>query len=323
MNSVVETSIGAINRGWAVSFVLAILTLIVVWFAVPNTKELVVGKDGRWSTSKFQATAWTLVVLFALFSLFWAYAMVQFGNLVDWKMLEHLQKPLGESFDNFFARKFDSTYLVLLGLPLGTAVASKAITTTKIANGTEVKPPKESGDSGSAVQELVGNDEGETELTDFQYLLFNLLAIAYFLVAFMSHPSKGLPSMPDTLIGLTGVAAAAYIGKKSLYKEPPILLGVIPPSAKAGETITVHGQHLLTKANAGRTANENPPADGAAEDARGMVVIGGHAAKVKAGSNSSKLLVKVPQMDAGATQLSVLRPPGAESDPLPFTVLAG
>jgi hypothetical protein len=54
-----------------------------------------------------------------------------------------------------------------------------------------------------------------------------------------------------------------------------------------------------------------------------MVVIGGHAAKVKGGSTPSKLLVKVPQMDAGATQLSVLRPPGAESDPLPFTVLAG
>jgi hypothetical protein len=322
MNSVVEASIGPINRGWAVSFVLAILTLIVVWFAVPNTKELVVGKDGRWSTSKFQAVAWTLVVLFALFSLFWAYAIVQFGNLVDWKMLEHLQKPLGESFSSFFASKFDSTYLVLLGLPLGTAVASKAITTTKIANGTEVKPPKE-GESTTAVQELVGNDQGETELTDFQYLLFNLLAIAYFLVAFMSHPAAGLPSMPDTLIGLTGVAAAAYIGKKSLYKEPPILLGVIPPSAQAGDTVTVHGQHLLTKANAGRTAKENPPADGADGDARGMVVIGGHAAKVKGGSTPSKLLVKVPQMDAGATQLSVLRPPGAESDPLPFTVLAG
>lgn len=159
MNSVVEASIGPINRGWAVSFVLAILTLIIVWFAVPNTKELVVGKDGRWSTSKFQAIAWTLVVLFALFSLFWAYAMAQFGNLVDWKMLEHLQKPLGESFNSFFASKFDSTYLVLLGLPLGTAVASKAITTTKIANGTEVKPPKE-GENTTAVQELVGKRPG-------------------------------------------------------------------------------------------------------------------------------------------------------------------
>ncbi|HET9197947.1 MAG TPA: IPT/TIG domain-containing protein [Solirubrobacterales bacterium] len=329
---VLAVGAGSINRGWGVSFLLAIATLTVIWFAVPGTKELVVGKDGRWSTSKFQAIAWTLVILFALFSLFWAYAIVQFGDLVDWKMLARLEDPLGGGFDDFFAAKFDETYLVLLGLPLGTAVVTKAITTAKIANGTEVKPPKHEGDETGAVQELVGNDRGETELTDFQYLLFNLLAIAYFLVAFMSHPAAGLPALPDTLVALTGVAAAAYIGKKGVYKEPPILLGVMPPSARPGEQIDVYGQQLLTSADTGEIVGAAPvagavpppvPGAGPAPAAVGtMVVIGGHVAKVVGQPSETKVTVEVPEIPAGAMSLSVLRPPGASSDALPFTVLA-
>lgn len=320
--AVLEAAPGAINRGWGFCFLLAIATLAVIWFAVPRTKELVVGKDGRWSTSKFQATAWTLAVLFALFTLFWAYAMVQFGDLVGWEMLKRLQAPLGGGFDDFFSSKFDETYLVLLGLPLGTAVVTKAITMTKIANGTEVKPPKHEGDGTGAVQELVGNDRGETELTDFQYLLFNLLAIAYFLVAFMSHPVLGLPALPDTLVALTGVAAAAYIGKKGVYKEPPILLGVMPPSGRPGEEVDVYGQQLLASPDSGEIAGA-APAPAPERPAGTMVVIGGHVARVVGEPTETRVRVEVPAIPAGAMKLSVLRPPGASSDDLPFTVLEG
>jgi hypothetical protein len=53
-----------------------------------------------------------------------------------------------------------------------------------------------------------------------------------------------------------------------------------------------------------------------------MVVIGGHVAKVIGQPTETKVRVEVPEIPAGAMQLSVLRPPGASSDPLPFTVLA-
>lgn len=322
MIAVIEASSSAVNEGWAVSFALAALALVLIWWIVPGTKQLVVGKDGRWSTSKFQAVAWTLVVVFALFSLFVAYVIVQVGDLFNWASVERLQHPLGDSLNGFLEGGLDGTYLVLLGLPLGTAVASKAITLNKIANGTQVKPPKDPADSTGAMQELVGDDNGETDLGDFQYLLFNLLAMGYFLVQFVAHPSAGLPSLPDTLIGLTGVSAAAYVSKKGIYKEPPILLGVFPPSGKPGETIQVYGQKLVTVPDTGMIAGAAPA--GPAVPALGaVVVIGGVSAPVVGVPTAERVEATVPQMPAGATKLSVLRPPGAESDPLPFNVLEG
>jgi len=321
MIATVEASSSAVNEGWAVSFALAAVSLVLLWWMVPGTRQLVVGKDGRWSTSKFQAVAWTLVVVFALFSLFFAYVIVQVGDLFNWAAVEKLNHPLGDSLNGFLDQGLDGTYLVLLGLPLGTAVASKAITQTKIANGTQVKPPKDPAESTGAVQELVGDDNGDTDLGDFQYLLFNFLALAYFLVQFISHPSAGLPSLPDTLIALTGVSAAAYVSKKGIYKEPPILLGVFPPSGRPGDQIQIYGQKLVTTPDAGLVAGATPA--GAANPALGaVVVIGGVSAPVVGKPTGERVEATVPPMPAGATKLTVVRPPGAESDPLPFNVLA-
>jgi hypothetical protein len=320
MDVMAVASASDVNEGWALSFALALTALVVIWWVVPGTKQLVVGKDGRWSTSKFQAIAWTLVVIFALFALLFAYLIVQLGDFFDWGWAASLQDPLGNSLEDFLEKGLDESYLVLLGLPLGTAVASKAITLTKVANGTQVKPPKEAGDSTGAVQELVGDDNGETDLGDFQYLLFNFLALGYFLIQFLSHPSQGLPNLPDTLLGLTGVAAAAYVSKKGIYKEPPILLGVFPPSGRPGDQIQVYGQKLVTTPDAGMVAGAAPA--GAANPALGVVVvIGGVSAPVVGEPTDERVEATVPQMPEGATKLSVLRPPGASSDELPFNVL--
>ena len=320
MGVAAAASPSAVNEGWAVSFALALLALAIIWWTVPGTRQLVIGKDGRWSTSKFQATAWTFVVVFALFTLLFAYLIVQLGDLFNWSAVEKLQDPLGKSLNDFLDEGLDGTYLLLLGLPLGTAIASKAITVTKITNGTQVKPPKDPNDGTGAVQELVGDDSGDTDLGDFQYLLFNFLALAYFMVQFVSHPSDGLPSLPDTLIALTGVAAAAYVGKKSIYKEPPILLGIFPPSGKPGDLIEVYGQKLLTTPDAGLNAGAAPL--GHVNQALGVVVvIGGVSAPVQGQPTAERVVVQVPEMPEGATRLNVLRPPGACSDSLPFTVL--
>lgn len=323
MFAAIEASTSAVNAGWAISFALAAAALVLIWVAVPGTRQLVVGKDGRWSTSKFQATAWTFVVVFALFSLFFAYLIVQVGDFVGWAWLERLQDPLGNSLDAVLDEGLDATYLVLLGLPLGTAVASKAITVSKITNGTEVKAPKDPTESTGALQELVGDDNGETDLGDFQYLLFNLLALALFLVQFISNPSEGLPSLPDTLIALTGVSAAAYVAKKGIYKEPPILLGVFPPSGKPGDRIEIYGQKLVAPPTTGMNAGAVPAA-GAVDPALGVVVvIGGVSAPVEGTPTAERIVARVPEMPEGATKVSVLRPPGASSDELPFNVLKG
>jgi hypothetical protein len=323
-SAVIEASPGRINFAWAATFVLAALTLFIVWRVVPGTEQLTRGKDGRASTSKFPATMWTLAVAFALFSLFFGFLAVQIGDLLNSAYLEQLKDPLGGSLDNLLGKGLDETYLLLLGLPLGTAVVSKGITSAKVDSGSIVKTPKTPSDpSTGSLQELVGDDDGNTDLGDFQYLLFNLLALGYFLVAFMSHPARGLPTLPDTLIALTGVAAATYIGKKGIYREPPVLLGVLPPAAKPGKKVRVYGQRLLTSADAGGAAGSVPPCAPVPDPQLGvMVTINGQAAELFGAPTDSMVIVRVPEMAAGPTMLKVLRPPGASSEELPFTVLA-
>jgi hypothetical protein len=70
-------------------------------------------------------------------------------------------------------------------------VAAKAITTTKIAAARSqgLPPAKTSApdtnlELGDRVAELVSDDSGDTDLGDLQYQLFNLPAMAWFLVTF-------------------------------------------------------------------------------------------------------------------------------------------
>jgi hypothetical protein len=136
-----------------------------------------------------------------------------------------IRAPLAHAFDTFATTGLQPAYLVLLGLPTGAAVAAKAITTTKIgaahdqgraaAKTTAADANRGLGDRAA---ELVNDDAGNTDLGDLQYQLFNLLTMAWFLVSFLPHPVNphGLPDLPVTLIGLTGVSTAGYVTKKAL-----------------------------------------------------------------------------------------------------------
>jgi hypothetical protein len=53
-------------------------------------------------------------------------------------------------------------------------------------------------------------------LGDFQYFAFTLLALGFFVVAFVDSPTNGLPAIPGTLLVLSGVSLATYVGKKAL-----------------------------------------------------------------------------------------------------------
>jgi hypothetical protein len=230
-----------------------------------------------------------------------------------------LTDPLGHSFeDNFLKKGLDQTYLLLLGFPLGAAVTAKAITTSKVASGTVVKPEK--GAPGttptSPVAEVVSDDDGSADLGDYQYLLFTLLAIVYFLAQFLAHPAKGLPVMPDTLVALTGLSAAAYIAKKGVYRDPPILLNVDPPQAPPGDQVRLYGSKLAAATTPGQAA------DPAARPASSVLFGTTPGVVVSADPDGGRLVAEVPRrLQAGATKVSVVRPPGATSEELPFAVL--
>ena len=178
-------------------------------------------------------------------------------------------------------------YLVLLGSPAA-AVLAKTFTSTQVANGTTSKPPAEE-DPGlvEGAAQAISNDEGRTDLFDFQYFLFNVVALLYFFGKFLPQPQEGLPNLPPTLVALTGVAAAAYATKKGLPTDVPVLTGVYPASAAPGEQVLVRGKNLTISEGtdgAVRVLGENISHETTDE---GSVVVTGDDPVIKRGTGGS------------------------------------
>ncbi len=175
-------------------------------------QSLVVGADGRASTSKTQAALWTYAVLFAF-----SYMLVL--GRVPYDRPERPRIGLDNALGAFVDVELQPEYIALLGLPVAAAVAAKALTTGKVAQNQVTKPPGDKSGVAAGVAELVSNDAGQSDLLDFQYFAFNLLMLAYFFVAFISSadtPSAGLPDIPPTLLTLGGVSTTSYVVKKAL-----------------------------------------------------------------------------------------------------------
>jgi hypothetical protein len=251
----------------------------------PGVLGIIVGKDWRWSTSKWMAAMWTYALLFAVISLFLLYGVDGLAN-----KLSPLQ--LG--------------YLVLIGSPLAAAVLAKGFTAGNAAQSGDPKttygaqpgpiPPAPiplpagstpgasgsgtSGASGSGTSgvqvysgsgtattpaagpqlpsvgagaaQLISTDDGDTDLGDFQYLCFNLILLAYFLFTFFLSPKEGLPDLPETLLALAGVSATGYATSKYFQSSPPpIVNSSNPQRIILGKDVTLD----ITGSNFGE---ENP-----------------------------------------------------------------
>jgi hypothetical protein len=189
----------------------------------------VIGQDNRLSTSKFQALLWTVALGGVLLAII----------IANWL-------GVGDSYTNLIQDQLPEEYLILLGGPFAAAIASKAIVTTKVDNGTITKPEKKTAASPTErLGEALSDDSGNTDLVDTQYLFFNFVALVYFLGAFINDPGAGLPQIPDVLVGLTGVSAATYVSNKAVQDQTPVLASVIPAKAGRGDEVRVLGQHLL------------------------------------------------------------------------------
>jgi len=140
------------------------------------------------------------------------------------------------------------SYLVLLGVPAAAGVAAKGITQRE-ANGTGCKTPNAnpSGNPFARVAEIFSADDGTTDLGDFQYMIFNLVTAVYFVVQFVHPDGTGLPTMPDTLLGLTSVSAGLYVGKKAVSRSQPAVTGVFPQPVQANMRFTIVGEGLTAE----------------------------------------------------------------------------
>lgn len=187
--------------GEAELWALAFLVIPSLLFRSGETRflhGLILGEDNRWSTSKASAVLWTYALLFTFTTI--------------------LLHTRGRGLDDL---SLDEQYILLLGIPAGAAVAAKSVVQAKRESGqlTKTKAPKPPNPV-QGVGQLLSNDHGQPDLLDSQYLAFSILLLAYFVLQFLTAESSTLPTLPDTLVGLTGVSAVGYLAKKGVEKDP-------------------------------------------------------------------------------------------------------
>ena len=221
------TMTAAIASGLRWSYLIAFAIFVVILIAVHVVAKLaggshgvfglVLGTDGRTSTSKLSAALWTLTLLYA-------FAVLIVANRAS--SIDPLQQE----------------YLLLLGGPFAAAIGAKASTSSKVADGRSSKTPTTKTGVNTRLAEIVANDEGDVDLGDFQYFAFSLLTIVYFFVGFIQNPVD-LPDLPNTLVGLSTVSATAYLTKKVAISEPGEafrITSVRPSRIVLDETSQIH-----------------------------------------------------------------------------------
>lgn len=213
---------------WAAAPVaVAVIAIALLWRRSEGTAPggLITGADNRISTSKTIATAWTLVVA-------WMVVVEAF--------VAALPEHPPNTFSGLLASASD-LYLVFLGGPYAAAAFAKASTQSKIAQGTLTKTP-----GTPAASDLISDDNGNVDLYDFQYVLFNVLALLIVAISFAVQPDKGLPDVPAFLAILAGGSALTYTVNKATAANVPQITSVTPASARIGDVITITGVQLFS-----------------------------------------------------------------------------
>jgi hypothetical protein len=171
---------------------------------------LVIGEDGRPSTSKFQMLVWTAAVVFAFLAIY----QIRFSNGYC------LELP-----------GLPNNLLIAMGISAVTAVSAKSIAISSQAKSTAAAsaaaaaglpaaapaPPSQSG--------LFADDTGAPDLGKVQVILWTVIAVGVFLsevFAIIHCPDNppgsiaklSLPDIGPTLMILMGIGHGAYLGKK-------------------------------------------------------------------------------------------------------------
>jgi hypothetical protein len=252
---------------------------------------LVIGEDGRVSTSKLQLVLWTYAVAYVFLS-----AIVQGVDVITMATIQ-------------------TQYLFLLGIPAAGAAGASLITSQKVESGQLAKPSVEDTGGEKAVTDppgpiqglgqVVTDDQGRGDIGDFQYFIFNLVALAFFFEKLFTSGVANLPVIPDTLVALTGASALAYLTKKGVVSDAPLITTIFPARAAAGSIVHIRGQHF-----------------GSTGSATGLVVLfGGIPATAVDVQTSTSLDATVPDVGGDKTlDVVVSTAEGLQTDPFPFTV---
>lgn len=194
----------------------ALLFPFISWLATGSPiKGLLVGADGKLSTSKCQFWVWTEVVLFSYVFLITAH----FQGGIPWP---------GD------APKLPNNVLLLMGFSVATAAAAKAIATShptapaaaQVA--TNAVAAAKSAGAPTPVKArpyadlVTDNPSAQTSsLSKIQMLTWNVVAAAVYVVTvftvrevFFKGTATAYPDVDAALVGLVGIGQGAYLGTK-------------------------------------------------------------------------------------------------------------
>jgi hypothetical protein len=153
---------------------------------------------------------------------------------------------------SLFPSSVPPTYLALLGIPVATALGAKAIT----SQASDTKSMLSSPSGWSGLGQIFSDDSGSVDLLDSEYFLFGLVLLAYFILAFIrvrasvknSAADFVLPTLPGSLLTLSGISAAGYLGKKALSSSGnQIPIGGSLPLAAASDVSLPGGGTVTLK----------------------------------------------------------------------------
>lgn len=261
----------------------------------------VIGDDKRLSTSKVQVGIWTIAVV-------WALGLLFAHVLWEEKGTDLTEQATGtEQADREPVIPDDvwGDYLILLGGPFAALVLAKGITTWKVENGSLQKTINESGKA--EIKQVLADDEGHTDLVDSQYLLFNVVALGWFIAALIDEVE--LPSMPPVLLALTSGAAALYVSNKAAGTNKPTITGVTPATVRPGDSVTITGQNFRPAG-----ASDTDPVRAELEGFGPLRVTR---------QLSSSIVAEIPEgAPAGTRNVLVTTATGVVTDPWPVTVNA-
>ncbi|MFI4990285.1 MAG: hypothetical protein ACHQHO_05150 [Solirubrobacterales bacterium] len=208
-----------------IGFGVEALVIVILWPLGVRVWKICIGQDKRVSTSKTIPAVWTLVVGAMLLALIYAY-------------IKGHHRPLQATNSSGVVGQ----YALLFGGPLGSAILAKQIVSTQVREKPGVKPPATKKPSPT---DLVTDDKGDPELGDLQYVLFNAIALAFALATMLSTPIKGIPHLPDVLLGLTSVSAVGYVAKKTLTPTGLTSASIEPSQGTPKDKVVIAVEGLL------------------------------------------------------------------------------
>jgi hypothetical protein len=210
------------------------------WVSVAVTRKInplhvVMGADGRLSTSKFQFFVWTGVIVFAYVLLF-----------------SYRGRPE-------IISSIPQNVLLALGFSVATAVGAKGITVSYLSSSQISKPASSQPGGNTDLSALVTHDDsGTPDLTKIQMLIWTIIAAAIYLhnVYYSLSQYKAcagaqcaFPDIDTSLMVLMGLSQGAYLGNKLVAAGSPQISSISPSVGVPGIDVTISGQSLGTAQN--------------------------------------------------------------------------